>query len=369
MAANPPPPAPDLVAALTAVCDDALFAITASARFDPETLRALSARRAPAIIAAAQGKPLPGLDAWESWVLTMCAAIAPIAPPAWMPMADAIEGGLSLQHGARGMRSLFTSKPSEKEVNRVRTIGAFAVRVIGAVLAASGTFHAESKLLRGSVIASLGLPDEIQSALYDEVPLNAENIEILGAFDAKMSRSIVRGAFHAALHGGIDPREEQAVLTLAKKLGLEAEEVNQARLEARALVDASKPWGEASVDAIRYLLSDQQAESDKLAIAAARLTLPAVLRRDALTAINVAGTVTLGKKHSLDRKRREAVLGLAWVVAARGNPTYARRAELASRHDRVAADLGDADAGTAIRAAVDRYVELELCAARDAALA
>jgi len=60
---------------------------------------------------------------------------------------DAVEGGLSLEHGARGVRSLFTSKPSDKDVARVRSRGGVAVRVVTSVLVAAGPLNAESTLL------------------------------------------------------------------------------------------------------------------------------------------------------------------------------------------------------------------------------
>jgi hypothetical protein len=68
----------------------------------------------------------------------------------------------------------------------------------------------------------------------------------------------------------------------------------------------------------------------------------------------------LGKRHKLDRKQRDAVLALAWLGAVHANPTYIRRAELVGRHDRLAADLGDAESGDAVRTVVDKYVEQEL---------
>lgn len=362
-------PTPNPIPVLVVLCEDALFAIAGSARFEIDHLRALAQRRAGALRAAALGAPPEGLEAGERWLFSLCAAIAPISPPRWMPMADVIEAGLSLEHGARGMRSLFTNKPSEKEVNRVRSLGALAVRSLGAVLSATGTFHAEAHAIRATLIASLGLPIEDQRLLNTEPPVTAEAVEVPtgGVVDGKLARAIIRGGFYAAMGDGMDPREEQAVVTIARKLGLTTEDVNTCRGDARTVIDASKDFGDACVDAIRYLLEGDLAESERLAVAAARLTLPSIQRRDAITSINVGGPVTLGHKHTLDRKRREAVLGLSWVAAMRNNPTYARRAALAVRHNRVAADLGDeADAAT-IRAAIDRYMESELCAALEAA--
>lgn len=354
------PAKPTLTNALTVLCEDAFFAITASRRVDADQLRALARRRAPVV--AGLGPDMRGglMSAWEPWVTTLCAAIAPIAPPRWMPMADAVEAGLSLEHGARGVRSLFTSKPSEKEVLRIRTIGSLAVRVLAAVMAAPGQFTGESALLRAAAVASLGLPDEDQRMLTTETPIPAEALEVYGDVEQKIARAIVKGAFQAAMGDGLDPREEDAILQLSTKLGVPVEAVNEARAAAKLTVDQGKTLGDASVDAIRYVLADDAQEAEKYGIAAARLTLATIHRRDAITAINVGGHVTLGRKYNLERREREVALALAWAAALSSDPTFARRAELMQRHDRVALDLGDRDAALSMRDVIERHLDAEL---------
>ena len=351
---------PNLAAALALLTEDAFFAVAGTAKLDVDVLRALAARRGAAVAAVARGEPTPGLDAWEPWVLGLCLAMAPIAPPRWVPMADAVEAGLSLEHGARGVRSLFTTRPSDRDVARVRSQGAIAVRAVTSVLAATGALSAEARLLRSALIASLGLPEPDRQALESEPPYHVELLDMHGDLDARFGRSLVRGAFYAARIDGTDPREEQAVIAIARKLGLTTEDVNDVREEARAFSDAGQGLGDAEVDAIRYVLEGDAAESDRFAVAAARLALTPIQRHDAITAINVASPVILGRRHRLDRRQREAALGLAWLASVHGNPTYIRRAELVSRHDRIAADLGDAEAGASIRGALDRWLELEL---------
>jgi hypothetical protein len=365
MSAAPPPLNP--LVTLVTLCEDAFFGITASGRLDLEALRALAARRAPTYRAAALGSPGPTLADWEPWLLALCAASAPITPPRWMPMAEVIHAGLSLELGARGMRSLFTNKPSDKEVMRVRTQGAFAVRVLASVLAAAGQWSAESRLLRSALVASLGLPEDDERLLTAEAPFPPESLELHGGCDAKLAQAIVRGAFYAAMSDGMDPREEQAIAGVAYKLGLDIDTVNAARADARAQIESSRDFGEACVDAVRFLLDDDAAESERFGIATARLTLPAIQRHDAITAINVGGPALLGKKHQLDRREREAVLGLGWILALRSNPTVTRRAELAVRHSRIAADLGGESEALELRIAIDRLIEVELNAALHAA--
>ena len=334
------------VVTLVTLCEDIFFGITASGRLDLDTLRALATRRSAAHRAAALGSPGPSLTDWEPWLLALCAATAPIAPPRWMPMAEVVEAGLSLELGARGVRSLFTSKPSEKEVMRVRTTGAFAVRVLASVLGAAGQWSGESRLLRAALVASLGLPEDDQRVLNNEGPFAAGALDLHGGCDVKIARAIVRGAFYAALSDGMDPREEQAIAGVAYKLGLDIDTVNAARNEARDQIEAARDFGEACVDAVRFMLDGDPA---------------------AITAINVGGPALLAKKHKLDRRQREAVLGLGWTVAVQQNSTITRRAELALRHTRIAADLGDESEAIELRIAIDRLIEIELNAALTAA--
>lgn len=352
---------PSLSNALVVLCEDAFFAITATRHLSSDNLRALARRRAP--IVAGLGPDVRGglMGSWESWVTGLCAAIAPVAPPKWMPMADAVEAGLSLEHGARGVRSLFTSKPSEKEIMRVRTTGSLAVRVLGAVVSAAGNFSGEAALLRAAAVASLGLPEEDQRMLNGEQPIAADNLDVYADVEPKIARAIIKGAFQAAMGDGLDPREEDAVLKLSTKLGVTVEALNDARTSAKAAIEQTKSLGEASVDAIRYVLSDDKPDAEKFGIAAARLLLPAVHRRESITAINVGGSPTLGKKFMLDRREREAALALSWAAAISSDPSYARRVELMQRHNRVALDLGGSeDAGAEARAVIERHIDTEL---------
>lgn len=354
------PSRPSLSNALVVLCEDVFFAITAAHVLSIDTLRALARRRAPVVASLLPEMTAGLMGTWEPWVTSLSAAIAPIAPPRWMPMADAVEMGLSLQHGARGVRSLFTSKPSEKEVLRVRTIGSLAVRVLAAVVSAPGTFSAESALVRAATVASLGLPEEDQRMLNNEAPISADALEVYGDVEPKIAKAIILGAFQAAMGDGLDPREEDAVLKLSTKLNVSMEAVNEARNQAKQAVERGKNLGEACVDTLRYVLADDTASAEKFGIAAARLMLAAVHRKSAITALNVGGAVTLGKKFQLDRKEREAALAVAWSAVLSTDPTYARRVELMQRHDRIALDLGDKDAGVDVRQTLERHIDSEL---------
>jgi hypothetical protein len=347
-------PSTNLPARLVALTEDAFFFVASTGRLDVDGLHAFAARRVD------QPGSAQGMEAWDAWVHGLCVAIAPIAAPRWLPMADAVLAGLSLEHGARGIRGLFTSKPSDKDVARVRDIGRFAARTLGAVLSATGNFRFDARATRGTFIAALGLPDADRAALDAEDPRPAELVDVPAGVEPKIAAGVVRGAFLAAMSDGLDPREEAAVLTIARKLGLDDEAINAARADAKRTIDGSKGFGEATVEAIRYMLEGEPLEAERFAIAAARLILPSIHRRESVTAINQGGQVTLGRHHEIDKKQREPTLALAWISVLRTNPTLTTLAERARRHAAVAKDLGaEADAAP-IRAALDQYVETEL---------
>ncbi|UQA62867.1 hypothetical protein [Polyangium aurulentum] len=355
-----PPPNVCLVHVLRTLCDDAFFAIASTARLDGDMLRSLAKRRAPVIQSTARGARPDLLDQWDGWIEHLSVAIAPIQPPRWLAMAGVVDEGLSLEHGARGVRSLFTSKPSEKDIARVRSFGAFVSRALASVLGATGTFNTEARSQRGCFVASLGLPEEEHRALAAEEPVPADKLEVPEGLPPRLARAVLRGAFFAAMLEGVDPREEQAVMTIGKKTGLAPEEITAAHSDARGRIEAARAFGGPAVDAIRYVLEGDKEVSDKLAVAAARLTLPMNHRTEAITAVNVGGKVVLAKKWPVDKRQRDAVLGLAWIAALRSDPSLVQRIALAARHDAVAADLGDDDAGRDARRTIELFLDEEL---------
>lgn len=338
--------------ALWAVCDEVFFGITATRRLNSDDLRALSARHAP--------MQRWTMESWEPWILSLCTAIAPISPPHWMPMARAIEAGLSLEHGARGLRSLFTNEPSEAEVAHVRTLGPLAVQALSAVLMADGRMDVEDELHRRALIASLGLPEHDQTRVRDQAPVTLDEIYVPAGVDPKIAAAIVRGAFYAILSKGVSPTEEQTVITLAVKLGMGEDQTIALRTEARQLVDAAQPFGEACVEAIRFMLAGDPQAQRLLGAAALNLTLPPVHRQIALRALTSDQPIALSRRHHLEPAATEAVLGLAWAATLRANPSYMRHLELIARHARLAADLGDERGGRTARYAVQEHLEMAL---------
>lgn len=348
-----------------ALCDDALVAACATGRFETEALGALARRRETATTAALRGAPI-GPESGDAWLLPFCTALAPISPPQSMPLADLVEGGLSLEHGARGLRSLFTSKPSDKEIARIRALGQLAVRAVLAVhIASSGKASAEAGQLVDMLIASIGIPIEEREALRADAARGVEALPLTGDVERDYARGLVRGCFAAAMGDGIDAAEETAILAVGRKCGLTGDEVTSLRAEAQQRVDALRAVGLAAVDGVRFMSHVASGQPggptvDPIARMVATLTLPIIHRGPAMQAIDVAQPVVLSRKHGVARRERRAILAAGWLAVLRHNPSRTDCAVAAARHDALAIDLGDLDDGTATRRAVDELLEREL---------
>jgi hypothetical protein len=260
-----------------------------------------------------------------------------------MPMADVIREKVTLEVGARGLRSLFSSKPSDKDVQRVKRLGTLAVRVLRAVFVADGPLDQEEARTVAGLIASLGLPDEIAQPLYAEAPVPVEQLDVYGDMEAAVAKALVRGAWLAAAWDQIDPREEHVVRVLANKLAIPAMDMEVMRNEAVQRIDMRRVAGLATVDAVRFVLSDRMpGHGVTLAAKAGTLMLPRRYRDEALAQIGHGAKVTLAKRYAqLSSDDRQTVLGIAWAAALYEDPSIARRALLRARHDRVAADHGE----------------------------
>lgn len=349
--------------ALAAIAEDAVFGLSAIRRADVEVLRALAKRRAPAYEKAAHGGERRGAAAFTDWVFELCSMMAPIHPPEWMPMADVIEAGVSLSGGARGVRALFTNKPSEKDVERVSRLGTFTVRALSAVLGSDGALSEDEQLVRDAFLASLGLPDAHARLLRAEAPMAIEALEIPGDIDAKLVRALVQGAWLAAARDSLDPREERAVLQLANRLRCLTSDTEALRADVLRSLERQRGVGLAAIDALRVMLAEDRDGSRKLVEAALELFLPPAYRAEPLAAFEQNAPVTLARRHDLDREGKALVLSLAWVAALYANPTLTRRVELIALHETIAADLDAGGAGSMARDAIDGFVEAELLGA------
>jgi len=326
------------------LCEDAIYALAAGGG-DPEgALEGCAKRRADAYGAVAQGIAIPRMsDQMDLWQVHLARIMAPIAPPVWLPMMEVVREKVTLEIGARGLRSLFSSKPSEKDVARVRRFGTIAVRVLRAIFAADGPLDREETMAVNCVVAALGLPDADTQALYAEPPMQAEAIDVTGEPEKDVYRALVRGAWLAAAWDAIDPREDHVMRVLAHKLGVVVDELEAARAEAQQRIDARRLVGLAAIDGIRFVLSDRAPGIGvQLAASTGTLMLPRRYRDEGLAPIGHGAPVTLGKRYaSLASDERVAALGIAWAAALIEDPTTSRRALLGARWERFAADVGD----------------------------
>jgi hypothetical protein len=343
-------------------CEEAIFGLSAALGNAHDALEDLVKRRKDAHQAALAGQVhVPRMiDSFDGWVVEMSRAIAPICPPSWMPMSEVLAEKVTLEVGARGIRSLFSSKPSDKDVQRVKRLGSLAARVLRAVLASDGPIDGEEARIIASFIASLGLPDADAQPLYTEAPVAIDRLDVYGEIDNAVSRALIRGGWLAAAMDAIDPREETVVRALATKLNVPIVDVEYMRNEAIARVDARRMAGLATVDAVRFVLADRAPGFGvQLAAFAGTLMLPRRYREEALGQVGHGSQVILAQRYKgISGAEKASAIGIAWAAALLEDPSISRQAIVRARLDRVAQDLG-ADPQDA-RRAVDDMILMSL---------
>jgi tellurite resistance protein len=326
--------------------EDAIFVLGSGPRDAKEALDSLLQRRGPAYAAALQGQAHARMTAgFDSWFVEMVRALAPMAPPNSVPMMGVIRERVTLELGARGLRSLFSNKPSEKDVARVKRYGSLAVRTLRAVLAADGSLDAEEHRTIAAVVAALGLSEPDANALRSEVAFAAEALDVSGDMDHAVARAVVRGAWLAAASDEIDPREENVIRVVGRKMGIAPEDIEEARRGAVDFIDWRRRAGAAAVDGVRYVLSDRMPGLGvQLAALAGTIMLPRRWRDEALAPVGQGAPVTLARRHiGIEADDRRAVLGVVWAAALAEDPSLGRRAVLCARWERFAEDLGEDD--------------------------
>lgn len=339
---------------VAALAEDAVFALSCGG--GTSVLEGLGKRRGEAYAAILQGHRLNTMvSETDAWTIELTRAMAPIHAPQWMPMADVVREKVTLEVGARGLRSLFSSKPSEKDIQRVRRLGTLATRVLRAVLVSDAPMDAEEQRAIVGLVASLGLPDADAHALLSEPAVPVEQLDVYGDIEPAVSKALLRGAWLAAAQDQIDPREEHVVRVLGNKLGFPAMELEVLRNETVQRVDQRRLLGLAVVDAIRFVLMDRMpGHGVTLAAKAGMLVLPRRYRDEALAPVGHGTRVVLAKRYGqLSGDDRQAALAIAWAAALYEDPSLARRALLRARHDRVAADLGED--GRVLRSSVEEW--------------
>jgi tellurite resistance protein len=343
---------------LGVLCGDAIFVLASGGREPKDDLDSLLQRRSHAYAAAVQGRPHTRMTAqYEAWVVDMARALAPVSPPTWLPMMEVVREKVTLEIGARGLRSLFSTKPSEKEVARVRRYGTLGVRVLRAVFSADGAIDREEQTMISALIGALGLPDSDANALSAESPVAPETLDVYGEMDHTVALAVVRGAWLAAALDAVDPREEQAISVVARKLSVSHDDLEDARREALERVEGRRRTGMAAVDGIRYVLSDRHPGLGvQLAASVGTLMVPRRWRGEALAPVAQGARPALAKRHAgLDASARFGVLSIAWAAALVENPTLGRLALVRGRWERLAQDLGEDDPSA--RTIIERWID------------
>lgn len=349
---------PNLVALgrlVGALAEDAIFGLSTGG--GPNMLEGLGRRRGEAYQAILAGHRLNTMATeLDPWLVEMTRAAAPIFPPAWMPMADVLREKVTLEVGARGLRSLFSSKPSEKDVLRVKRLGTLTTRVLRAVYVVDGPLDGEEQRNVASLIAALGLPDEDAQPLYAEPPIPVEQLDVYGDVEPAFAKALLRGAWLAAAWDAVDPREEHVIRVVANKLSFPAMDLEVLRNDVVQKIEARRLAGQAAVDAIRFVLSDRMpGHGVALAAKSAAILIPKRYRDEVMAQVGQGAKVTLAKRFTqLAGEDKNTVLGIAWAAALYEDPSVARRALLRARHDRIASDLGED--GAKPRLAVDEWV-------------
>src|SRR5262249_23660990 len=135
-----------------ALAEDAMFGLATGGGVN--VLEGLGRRRGEAYQAILAGHRLNTMSGeLDHWLVQVTRAVAPIFPPVWMPMSDVLREKVTLEVGARGLRSLFSSKPSEKDTLRVKRLGTLATRVLRAVLFADGPLDTEELRTVASLVS------------------------------------------------------------------------------------------------------------------------------------------------------------------------------------------------------------------------
>ena len=307
---------------------------------------AFAKRRADVYGTVLQGQPRSTmLSTYDAWVVDLARAIAPIAPPDWLPMGDVIRAHVTLEAGARGFRSLFSDKPSDKDVARVTRLGTLAVRLLRQVLAAdtgsTGKTTSDDARMVAAFVASLGLPPDHAGPLLNEDVASGLNLEVYGEIEPKVLTGLLRGAWLAAASDGLHPREEAVIRDFASKAGLPLVEVENARADAMPRVETTRLVGLATIDYVRAVLQDRlPGIGETIPVRLAYLLLPRRYRDEGRAPIGHQAPVVLAKRYvKLSKDERTRVLGMTWAAALHEDPSLSRQALLRARFEHMASDL------------------------------
>jgi len=294
--------------------------------------------------------------AFDAWMSAMARASAPVGAPWFVPMRDAIDDGLSIEAEPRGLRAMLPIGTTGHQ-DRTRRDGSLAVRILRAVSAADGALGEDE--IRGIdwLLSALALGIDDQRVLRAEGAVPMASLQIPDELEPKLARSIIAGAWEAAASDGLEEAERIAVMDAARRLKVEPEIADAARVAAETALAMQLRIGLAVIDAVRYVLAPCPAEEiAPIVEACVRLGIPPLRRAEVLRSITTREPTPLGREHDLDRATRSLVLSAAWAAAMTFDPTTTLRARLIERHDRVATDLRAERIGEDARESIDDYV-------------
>lgn len=343
--------------ALRVVSEDVIFATLAAEKADADLWAELAARRAEAYKAALGGTAGHASDR-EGFTITLSRALAPSLAPRFLPMHE-LADAFGLAGGARGLKSLFSSKPSDKDRARVRNLALTASLVSASAMAANGELSAEERLFLRASAACFGLlPEEEMgvAAVGAEAP---DKVSLPTEIDGKAARAMVKGAWLAAVQDGLDIPDEGVVAILANRLGVSMQESGALGAEVKTAGMARQAMARAAVEAMTVVSKDALPSVTPFAELITYLAVPAPFRGAVLAPIatGTAGAITA---KSTDKHARTASLAIAWAAALADDPTITRRSVLAARHDQAAKALGAEDDGERTRHLVERHAEREI---------
>ncbi len=303
---------------------------------------ALAKRRADVYAAVLAGQARSSMvSTFDAWVVDLARAMAPISPPDWLPMGDVLRAHVTLEAGARGFRSLFSDKPSDKETARVTRLGTLAVRLLRQVVCAEGRLNSDDARMIGAFVASLGLSPEAAGSLLNEPVMPGLHLDVYGDIEPKVLHGLLQGAWLAAASDGLHPREEEVIRKFASSAGLPLAEVEEARAAAIARVEAKRLVGLAAIDFTRAVLRDRlPGVGETIPVRLGLLLLPRRYRDEGVAPIGHGAPVVLAKRYGkLTKDERTRVLGMTWAAALHEDPSLGRQALVRARFEHVADDL------------------------------
>jgi hypothetical protein len=306
-----------------------------------------------------------GVPAGDDYWTDLAATLAPVLPSEHMPMWGLIDADLTLEGGAKGLRSLFSSTPSERERRKVQRTATLAWRVMSIVAHTDAAVTADEARLMNMAMSSFGLTADELAAARADGPSRAAQLEVFGELDGRVRRELVRGAWQLALQVDLGAGEEDEVLTIAAKLEFSSELGAVRREVEGALERAARVAGlavELGLAAGASLSAAQRDEALDRIIAAAAPPRAAVALR---TRARGESPAPSPKSLALVGAQRTQALAMAWsslrALDLHASAETLLRADLRAAATRFEAD---ADAGHAMEL-VDRYL-LERVAERGA---